>query len=271
MCQRCLRTVCHECQTPGAVGVVCPECMKQQKVSRTPAQKKADRRWGGGSVRVSPVRTGTPVTFGILAVTVIAYVANMVPNLEVQRALLFNPILLGEPWRLLTVVLTHGSFLHLALNMLSLWMIGRALEPLIGSGRFLALYLIATIGGNAAVSVYVMATLQAGGTVGSVVGASGAIFGLMGAFVLIARRLGSDVKGMLVLLAVNLMYGFFVSGISWQAHVGGLIAGAIVGLIYYSFRKHSQRIVQILLLVALTIVLIALTYMPYVTWVLPYR
>lgn len=257
MCQRCLRTICHECQTPGPVGVVCPECMKEQKANRTPAQKKAERRWGRGSVSTSPVRSSTPATFVIIALTVVAFVITLIPNVgpDIQGTLAYNSYALAQPWRLLTVALTHGGIWHLALNMLSLYMIGRVLEPLIGSSRFVALYVIATIGGNAAVSLLAPGTW--------VVGASGAIFGLMGALVVIARRLGGDITGMLVVLGINFAYGVFVSGISWQAHLGGLIAGGLVGLVYYAFRKRSQLPIQIGLLVVIGLAVTALAYLPY--------
>ncbi len=257
MCQRCLRTVCHECQTPGAVGVVCPECMKQQKGSRTPAQKKAERRWRGGSARMSPVTSRTPVTFGIMAVTIVAYVIAMIPGVELQNLLAYHPLAIyQEPWRLVTVSLTHSSqsIFHIAFNMLALWMIGRTLEPLIGKWRFGALYVIATIGGSAAVSLLAPGSW--------VVGASGAIFGLMGALVVIARRLGGDITSMLVVLGINFAFGLFAGGISWQAHLGGLIAGAIVGFIYYKTRERRQRTLQIILLIVTTAVLVFLAYIP---------
>ncbi len=256
MCQRCLRTVCHECQTQGAVGVVCPECMKQQKATRTPAQKKAERRWRGGSVAMSPATSKTPVTFGILAVTIVAYlIALLIGHDEVNGALGFHALAIYEqPWRLLTVSLTHAGIFHIGFNMLALWLIGRSLEPVIGPWRFLALYLISTVGGTAAVALLAPGSF--------VVGASGAIFGLMGALVVIARRLGSDITSMLVLLGVNFVYGLIVGGISWQAHLGGVIAGALVGLIYYSTRKRSQRALQIILLVIAAAVFVVLSYLP---------
>ena len=84
----------------------------------------------------------------------------------------------------------------------------------------------------------------------------------MGALVVIARRLGSDITSMLVLLGVNFVYGLIVGGISWQAHLGGVIAGALVGLIYYSTRKRSQRALQIILLVIAAAVFVVLSYLP---------
>ncbi|MGF3054499.1 rhomboid family intramembrane serine protease [Microbacterium sp. YY-03] len=230
--------------------------MKQQKATRTPAQKKAERRWRGGSVAMSPVSSKTPVTFGILAVTIVAYIAALlIGHNDVNTALGYQAIwIYPQPWRILTVSLTHAGLFHIGFNMLALWMIGRTLEPVIGPWRFLALYVISTIGGGAAVSLLAPGSF--------VVGASGAIFGLMGALVVIARRLGSDITSMLVVLGVNFVYGLIVGGISWQAHLGGVIAGAIVGLIYYSTRKRSQRVLQIILLIVTTVVLVGVAYIP---------
>lgn len=257
MCQRCLRTICPECQTPAAVGVVCPECMKQQQQTRTPAQKKADRRWGRGAATMSPRQTTNPVTFWIIGITAVVFVLQFIIQ-PLTGWLMYNPLLANEAWRIVTVALVHstGSLFHFALNMLSLWMIGRVLEPLIGSRRFLALYVLSTIGGSAAVTLLAPTT--------SVIGASGAIFGLMGALLVIARRLGSDVTGMLVVLGINLVLGFTLSGVSWQAHVGGLIVGVLVGWIYSRTRNPSQQTIQIVYLVGLGIVLVGLCFVTYV-------
>lgn len=257
LCQRCLRTVCPECQTQAAVGVICPECLADQQRDRTPAQKKAQRRWNRpGSVTAS---TGTPVvTYSIIGVTAAVYVLQLlVPGL--QSLLLFYagslyPQITGgpfEPWRLLTAALVHSSFWHIGLNMLALLMIGRSLEPALGRGRFLTLYIVGALGGSVAVAL--ISPNQ------SVVGASGAIFALFGAFVVVARHLGAEIGGILIVLGINLVIGFIPGmGISWQAHVGGLITGAVIGLIYARTRRHNQRGLQIGLMVAWTVVLLLL-------------
>ncbi|MFT4307422.1 MAG: rhomboid family intramembrane serine protease [Microbacterium sp.] len=260
LCQRCLRTICPRCQTQAAVGVICPECMAEQRRERTPAQRKA-RGWARRGAAVLP---GQPVvTYAIILVTAAVYVLSLlIPDQLVQSWLAFYAPMLYpqwsgafEPWRLITGALVHSSFWHVGLNMLSLWMIGRILEPLLGRGRFLSLYLIGVLGGS--VSVALLAPTSV------VVGASGAIFGLFGALIVIARHLGANLTGILVVVGINLAIGFVPGmGISWQAHVGGLVAGALAGLIFARTRRRAQRGLRIALLLVLTVGLLLLLLVP---------
>ncbi|WP_336644739.1 rhomboid family intramembrane serine protease [Microbacterium sp. USHLN186] len=257
LCQRCTRTVCADCQTQAAVGVICPECMKADRRSRTPAQRRAGRVWGMGAASSSrPV-----VTFGIIAVTAVVGVLQLLLGPIVDRTLLFAtpylfPDMFGggftfQPWRLITAMLVHGGIMHFLLNMLALWMIGRSLEPLLGRWRFLVLYLIGGLGGSVA-----MAVLDPGA---ATVGASGGIFALMGALLVIGRHIGANIRGILVILAINLGIGFVQTlNIAWQAHIGGAAVGALIGFIFARTRRPQQRTLQIVLLIALAAVLVAL-------------
>jgi len=261
LCQRCMRTICPECQTPAPVGVICPECMSADRKNRTPAQKKAARRWGGGGATMATTRSGRPiVTYALLAVTSFIGLVQLIPGLDgpIKQALGFYapylyPNLFAlpfEPWRLLTALFVHGGFVHLALNMLALWMLGQSLEPMLGRVRYLALYLISGLGGS------VMVALLAPGS--WTVGASGAIFGLLASLLIIGRHIGANVTGILVVLGINFAFGFFVGGISWQAHLGGAIVGALVALIYVKTKRREQRTWQIVLLSALVVLLIVI-------------
>lgn len=283
LCQRCLRTVCPECRTPAAVGVICSECMAQQQAAETPAQKKAQRRW----VRSAPaavVADGRPTaTLTIIAITGLAYVIGLIPGVGgiVGNALAFYPPYLVpqfgpiEPWRVLTTALVHSGFFHVGLNMLALWFIGRNLEPLLGRGRFVVLYLLGTLGGSVAVALLAPTTV--------VVGASGAIFALFGALLVIGRHIGADIRVIGVLIGINFVWPFIVAlidslrtgdyaaalanvGVSWQAHLGGLVVGALVGLIYARTRLRRQRSMQIGLLVVLAVGLCALLAIPAVVY-----
>lgn len=262
LCQRCMRTVCADCQTTAPVGVICPECMKEQRKSESPAQRRARRQWGmrgraGSAVAIG----GTPiVTAVIIALTAFVGLLQLIPGFGelVTRALWFyTPYVLPqialfpfEPWRLLTAALVHGSFWHLGLNMLALWMIGRSLEPMLGRARFAALYVISALGGSVAVGLISPLT--------PVIGASGAVFGLMGALFVIGRHLGANVTGIVVILGINLALGFLPGAqISWQAHVGGLVTGALVAFILARTRRPSQKWLQIGLLAALSVALLA--------------
>jgi membrane associated rhomboid family serine protease len=262
LCQRCLRTICPECQTPAPVGVICPECMQEQRKNRTPAQKRAERRWGGGG-SIAAVRSGKPVvTYALLAITSFIGLLQLIPGLgpQITDALLFAaPYLYPsispypfEPWRLLTAVFVHGGFVHLALNMLALWMLGQSLEPMLGRARYLSLYLISGLGGSVMVAVLAPTT--------ATVGASGAVFGLMAALLIIGRHIGANVTGILVILGINFAFGFFVGGIAWQAHLGGAIVGALIAFIYTRTKRREQRIWQIVLLAATVVALLVVVF-----------
>lgn len=265
LCQRCLRTVCPDCQTQGPVGVICPECLKDQRKAESPAQRRARRQWNmrgrGGAVALSD---GPIVTYAIIALTTFVGLLQLIPGfggLVSSSLSFFAPYLYPqitvqgnfEPWRLLTGALVHGGFWHFALNMLALYMIGRALEPMLGRARFLTLYLISTLGGSVAVALLSPLT--------PVVGASGAVFGLMGALLVIGRHLGANVTGIAVILAINLALGFMPGmNISWQAHVGGIAAGALVALIFSRTRRIDQKRAQIALLTGLVVILLIVVF-----------
>ncbi|WP_314503174.1 rhomboid family intramembrane serine protease [uncultured Microbacterium sp.] len=263
LCQRCLRTICPECQTQAAVGVICPECLAEQKKAQTPAQRTAERRWA--RPRAVTASDSRPlVTYAIIGITALAFLVGLIPGVgeTVQNTLLFwapslYPELTGtfEPWRLLTAALVHAGFWHVGLNMLALWMIGRSLEPLLGHGRFLVLYVLSALGGSVAVALLSFTT--------PVVGASGAIFGLFGALIVIGRHIGANIAGIAIILVINLVIGFIPGfNVSWQAHVGGLVVGALVGLIYARTRSVRRRMLQVWLLVALGAALLALLLVP---------
>ncbi|GAA1826477.1 rhomboid family intramembrane serine protease [Agromyces salentinus] len=251
LCQRCGRTVCGECQTPAPVGVVCPECMRDQRASAPRTKPAFFARMGAAAGRGAPV-----VTYSIIGISVVVYALQWLLGPLIAQQFAFTPLAMSldsyEPWRALTSVLLHGSILHLLLNMYTLWLFGQLLEPMLGRGRFLALYLISGLAG--AVGVVLLAD-----PLGWVLGASGAIFGLMGAFVVIQRRLGGNLTQLYILLAINLGIGFLPgANISWEAHLGGLVGGALVGLIYLETRSRARRGLQIALLIALVVVLLVI-------------
>lgn len=255
LCQRCGRTICGECQTPAPVGVICPECMREQRAS-TPRTKPAVlTRARAAAERGAPV-----VTYSIIGITLAVFVLQLIPGLAVTDRLLYAGVYSlpfnFEPWRMLSAVFVHSTQLlfHVALNMYTLWIFGQLLEGLLGRWRFLALYLISGLAGS--VAVLWLADPRTG-----VVGASGAIFGLMGAFLVIQRRLGGSATQLLVLVGINLVIGFVPGfNISWQAHLGGLVGGALVGLIFVETRKRDQQRLQVWLLAALVAVLVVLSF-----------
>ncbi len=258
LCQRCLRTICPECQTQMPVGVICPECLRDQqqaaKVTRMPS-----RRF---SAPVRSVDSRPLVTYALIIVTSVVSLLAMIPGFGglVSSLLAFNSAFLFpgpglQPWRLLTVTLVHAGPWHLVLNMLALWALGRSLEPLLGRGRFLALYLLSALGGS------VLVALLAPGT--WLVGASGGVWGLLGAMFIIGRHLGANVTAIAVLLGLNLVFTFLPgSNISWQAHIGGGLVGALVGYIFARTRAQKQQRTQLWLLIAVAAGLLALLVVP---------
>ena len=253
LCQRCGRTICGECQTPAPVGVICPECMREQRATAPRTKPAVLTRARTAAGRGAPV-----VTYSLIGITVAVYLLQLVPGLAVTDRLLYAGVysIPGnfEPWRMLTSLFVHstGLIFHVLLNMYTLWIFGQLLEGLLGRWRFLSLYLISGLAGSVGV-------LWLGDPRTGVVGASGAIFGLLGAFLVIQRRLGGDATQLLILLGINLVIGFIPGfNIAWQAHLGGLVGGALVGLIFVETRKRDQRGLQIGLLVALAVVLMVL-------------
>lgn len=202
------------------------------------------------------------VSYAIIAACIIVYLAqtaaglNQTTNGLVQdpvtlASVFYGPLALHEPWRFITSLFVHASPLHILSNMFSLFMLGPGIERLIGHWRFAVLYFLSGIGGGVAVLLLLPNT--------PALGASGAIFGLLGAYFIIARRLGGNITQIVVIIGINLAIGFYVPSIAWQAHVGGLIVGAIVALIYLVPRTARQPNRQQYLLVGLFGVLLAVT------------
>jgi membrane associated rhomboid family serine protease len=200
-------------------------------------------------------RSGSPVvTYGIIALCTLVFLLQLFTGTlgPIFQALAFQGgFAATEPWRMITSIFVHLSILHLLFNMYSVYIFGPLLESMLGRLRFAALFLLAGFGGSVAV-LLVAPTI-------AVAGASGAIFGLLGAFFVIQRHLGGSNTQLIIVIVLNLVIGFVVPQIAWQAHIGGLVVGAVVGFIFVRTRKDSQRMVQWLALGGTTAALIALT------------
>ena len=175
------------------------------------------------------------VTISLIMINLVIWLLQVIPGSTLTSTLFYAPLLtVIEPWRMITAGFVHSpdSFWHILLNIYSIYIFGRVIEPMLGSVRFLVLYLVSIFGGSAMV-------LWLSEPVVPVVGASGAFFGLMGAYLIMLRAIG-DNSGLLVgLIAVNLAFGFLVPGISWQGHLGGLLAGMAVTAVYARTRYKS--------------------------------
>ena len=243
-CQRCERPVCPQCQREAPVGVQCVDCVRQAAAGT----RQARTTFGGRP------RDGRPlVTWSVIGLCVVAFVLQRSPGLAITRDFAFAPVLAStEPWRFITAAFLHSPSLifHILLNMYALWLLGPYLEDLLGRGRFAALYLLSAFGGS-------VGFLLLGDPRTLTVGASGAVFGLFGALVVVQRRLGRDVGQVLVIVAINGVIGFVVPGIAWEAHLGGLVTGAAVAATL-AYAPPARRIQVQALGVGAVVVVLAL-------------
>jgi membrane associated rhomboid family serine protease len=217
-CSNCGRPICPDCMTTTSVGMRCPECAKQ----RTKVTRMRD------------MATRPRVTYALIAINIVVFLAEQgqftlfgssIHGPVINESVLdrYHIAVAHEYWRLVTSGFVHENFLHIGFNMYLLYLLGMMLEPAIGSLRFGAIYFTSLLAGSFGV---VLATASPS------LGASGAVFGLMGAAVveLRARRLSVMESGIGGLIILNLVLSFSLANISVGAHVGGLIGGALAAV-----------------------------------------
>ncbi|GAA2177700.1 rhomboid family intramembrane serine protease [Leucobacter tardus] len=277
LCQRCGRTICSDCQTASAVGVLCPECVR---ATRPGAAQRVGRSARVMSRRAS--NTDTPiVTYGIMILCALVFVGQLFSD-SVTQTLWYAPFyslpsdLAGagstsfEPWRMLTVMFTHSPsfFFHILFNMIALWLFGRNLEHMIGRLQFAVLYVFAGVGG--ALGVMFWAYVDPASLMTPTVGASGAIFGVLAATLVAFRAANVNITSLAVLITINFVIGLIPgSSISWQAHLGGLIVGALTMQLMVVLRGPRKRGMRIAATVGLGVVLVALSCAYFVALPLP--
>ncbi len=198
-------------------------------------------------------RSPAPVTLGLVSLNVAIWILQIIPGLGMTDRLAFVPVsVFVEPWRMITAGFAHSesNFLHVALNMYSLYIFGSLLEPMLGRLRFLSVWLISIFGGSVAVMY-----LNTPDT--WVIGASSGVFGLMAAYFVVLRAVGDRSRGLVGLIAINLAFGFLMPGVSWQAHLGGLLAGGAMTAVFTTSRSSKQA--QLLGGVMVALVFVGLT------------
>jgi len=251
-CTRCDRPICTDCMVEAPVGWQCPEC--------TRAGAKRSRQVPAFT-RTSPGRTGvvgstnpTPVVLVIIAVNVVVFfLEGFGTNASFVHRFGMWPVgvyLQHQYYRAFTAMFLHVNVPHIFFNMIVLLIVGPAVEVLLGKARFLALYLIAGIGGN--VASYLLGTPNELG-----IGASGAIMGVLGAYVVIGLRRRLPVTPIVVLLVVNFAIGFWGS-VDWRAHLGGLVTGAVLAWVYDYAGGLRDRRADIALTVGASAVVVAM-------------
>lgn len=239
-CARCGRPICPQCMVSASVGFQCPECVGGGGRQARPATT----RFGG-----QPVGDGALVTKILIGINLLVFVLTQYvrPELQLQLGMYSVPSRFGFPahgvaagtdewYRLVTAVFVHGGVFHVGMNMVSLWVLGPQLEQVLGRLRYLALYVVSGVVGNAFAYLVTGATLYS-------VGASGAIFGLLGATAVLFRASRVPLGPVIALLVFNLVITFSVPLIDWRAHVGGLVAGTVTGVgLMYAPRAHRNLV-----------------------------
>ena len=166
-------------------------------------------------------------TYSLIAVICGAYLVQLlVPSIQQQ---LFLPSIdylsaTNQWYRLVTVALTHGGLLHLGFNMYALMILGNPIEEAYGKNKFLIVFFASLLSGSLT-SAYFANIYSAS------VGASGAVFGLFGAMVVVGKRIGADIRSIVVIIGLNFAFGFALGGVDWRAHLGGLIGGYVTSLL----------------------------------------
>jgi membrane associated rhomboid family serine protease len=210
------------------VGWHCRQCVKRNAKTSPVIRYRAGT---GGAFRASQA----PVTMAIIAGCVVVYLISVgSPNVQYQGQEVGVLVQSGQWYRLITSIFIHYSVLHIGLDMFSLFIVGRALEPVLGWWRYAGLFLVTGFGG--AIGAYLLTSPFA-----AEAGSSGAIFGLFGAYFVLARRARLDTSGIVTLIVINLVYSFAVPDISWQAHVGGLVTGLVVAAGFGLARSRGRR------------------------------
>ena len=219
-CSNCGRPICPDCMTSTSVGMRCPECASQKTKVKT----------------MATIETPT-LTYILIGINVALALGSMLSggdsvggdggNLIRDFAMSRFTVGDGEVWRLLTAGFLHAGLLHLLFNMYALYILGGMLEPSVGRLRFALIYFVSLLAGS-----FGALLLQ---PTGFTVGASGAIFGLMGAAVVIMRNRGIDPmeSGLGLWIGLNLLITFTIPGISIGGHIGGLLGGALVAAVLY--------------------------------------
>ena len=232
-CSECGRPICPDCMVFAPVGIRCPDHSGQPQGAARVTQ---------GMRRASYEGTGALVTKTLIGVNVGIYLLELAMGGQINgtgneiytHGVLYGPLVAaGDWWRLITAAFLHYGPLHLGMNMLALWLFGAAVEQVLGRGRYLLLYLVSGLAGSAGALLLTPESLT--------VGASGAIFGILGAAFVLERQRTYVLGGSAVsIIALNLAFTLFIPGISIGGHLGGLAGGALGVLALSRFgRGHA--------------------------------
>ena len=263
-CQRCDRPICPDCMRDAAVGFQCPDCVREGS-----RQTRQGRTPYGGRVRGGPpVVTLTLIGLNLLVFLAIQATGGRQSRLLAELGLMptggafldaqgvpyyAEGVSDGAPWQLVTSMFTHLEVWHVFFNLMALYLLGPQLEHLLGRARFTLLYLMSGLVGS--VTVYWLAAPSS-----MTIGASGAIFGLMGALLVVARKVGADTSALLALLGINTVITVLgAQYISWQGHLGGFVGGLVIAAALVYAPRTRRTAWQALWLSVVGVALVVLT------------
>ena len=254
-CTRCGRPICPECMIPAPVGHQCPDCVNEAR--------REFRQGPGRRIAAANIRRRASATSVLLAMLGAMYVVEVVAggsgslmtgpspvkliDLGASVALTLMPngdlvgIATGQYWRLVSAMFLHAGLLHIAFNAYALWIFGTVVEQELGRLRFLLIYFVTGIVASAASYAFEPVPIVVG------VGASGAIFGIFGAFVAYNYRrrhlaiAAARLRSAVTIVVINMVLAFSIQGIDWRAHVGGFIAGLFAGFAAEGVGTQSAR------------------------------
>ena len=218
---------------PGVRSVdYCKRCNRPMCVDCTSSKRGWARQASRAAAAGAPV-----VTYAMMVICVLVYAVTLLaPSVGASLALV-PALLASHPWMILTQAFVHIGVFHIVFNMLTLYVVGRSIEPVLGWWRYLIVYLVSALGGSAFILAWCL--LQPQYAFASAAGASAGGFGLFGAIFVLQRLGGADTRPILVLLGINLVFGFLGSAVAWQLHLGGAIAG--VGATWLLVRLARPR------------------------------
>lgn len=274
-CQRCERTICPDCMRDAAVGFHCPSCVSEGARQTRQAVAPYGGTRSGNPALTSMVLIGANVLVFLAVVASGAGGSSLVDRLALvtrgrceagqgfifrgvtdavdcqTRAGLWVPgVADGAVWQVLTSAFTHIEIWHIGFNMLALWFLGPQLELALGRMRFLALYLLAAVAGSAMVLWFESSQTQT-------LGASGAVFGLMGGLLVLAVKVGGNVSQIGGWLLINALLTFTIPNISWQGHLGGFLGGCLIAAVIVYSPRQRRGTWQLVGLVSIGLLLLA--------------
>lgn len=255
-CQRCERLICPECMRDASVGFQCPSCVAEGAATirrpRTSAGGRISSRPGAVTLTIIGLNVAVFVLTDLLRISTINTAGFMIAGSVVDDGRVFPGVVDGGYWRMLTSAFLHNGPTHLLFNMMALYLFGTFVESKLGTIRYVAAYLTMAVGSS--VFVYWLS-----GPFQPTVGASGAVFGLLGLALMLLLKAREDVRGLLVLLAINGAISVLVPQISWQGHLGGFLVGLVLGSVFAWAPAQRRQAAQVAMWVVVWIAIVGAT------------